>query len=89
MGRGVATRGWKSQKPNFHQRTRMMKTCGKKCFLGENKSFPICKKNTCKVSSKGVYSAYIRARQYRTRGRKYMNISKKANRLLIKMGAKR
>jgi hypothetical protein len=89
MGRGVATRGWKSQKPSFHQRTMMMKTCGKKCFLGPNKSFPICKKNTCNVSSKGVYSAYIRARQYRTRGRKYMNISKKANRLLIKMAAKR
>jgi len=88
-GRGAATRGWKTEKPGFHQRSVMMKNCGKKCFLGPNKSFPICKKNTCKVSSKGVYSAYIRARQYRTKSRKYMNISKKANRILIKMGVKR
>jgi hypothetical protein len=88
-GRGAATRGWKTEKPSFHQRTVMMKKCGKKCFLGPNKSFPICKKNTCKVSSKGVYSAYIRARQYRTKSRKYMNISKKANKMLSKMRAKR
>jgi hypothetical protein len=87
--RGSATRGWKTQKPSFHQRTVMMKKCGKKCFLGPKKSFPICRKNTCKVSSKGVYAAYIRARQYRTRNRKYMNISKKANKMLVKMGAKR
>ena len=89
MGRCVATRGWKSEKPGYHQKTVMLRKCGKKCFLGPNKSFPICKKNTCKITSKGVYSAYIRARQYRTRGRKYKNISKKANKILIKMGAKR
>jgi len=88
-GRGSATRGWKSQKPSFHQRTLMMKKCGKKCFLGPNKTFPVCKKNTCKVSSKGVYAAYIRSRQYRTKSRKYRNISKKANRMLVKMGTKR
>jgi hypothetical protein len=62
----------------------MLKRCGKKCFLGPDKKFPICIKNTCKRSSKGVYAAYIRARQYH-----YKNISKKANNLLIKMGAKR
>jgi hypothetical protein len=88
-GRGVATRGWKNQKPGYHQKTVMLKNCGKKCFLGPNKSFPICKKNTCKISSKGLYAAYIRSRQYRSRGQKYVNISKKANRMLIKMGAKR
>jgi hypothetical protein len=88
-GRGVATRGWKNEKPGYHQKTIMLQRCGKKCFLGSKKSFPICKKNTCKVSSKGVYAAYIRAREYRTRGKKYRNISKKANKMLIKMGAKR
>jgi len=88
-GRGSATRGWKNEQPGLYQRSIMLKRCGKKCFLGHNKSFPICKKNTCKISSKGVYSAYIRARQYRTRGQKYRNISKKANKMLIKMGAKR
>jgi len=83
------TRGWKNEKPGYHQRTVMLKKCGKKCFLGPNKSFPICKKNTCKVSSKGVYSAYIRARQYRSKGAKYTNISRKAKNMLINMGDKR
>jgi hypothetical protein len=88
-GRGVATRGWKKQQPGTHQRTVMLQKCGKKCFLGPNKSFPICKKNTCKVSSQGVYAAYIRAREYSSKGKKYRNISKKANNILIRMGAKR
>ena len=83
-GRGSATRGWKLQKPGYHQRTNMLKHCGKKCFLGPRKSFPICKKNTCKISSQGVYSAYIRARQYHKQ-----NISKKANKMLVNMGVKR
>ena len=83
-GRGIATRGWKNDKPGYQQRTIMLKNCGRKCFLGSKKSFPICKKNTCKISSQGVYSAYIRARQY-----KRNNISRKAKKLLIKMGAKR
>ena len=88
-GRGSATRGWKNEKPGYHQKTIMLRKCGKKCFLGSNKSFPICKKNTCNVSKKGVYSAYIRARQYRTKGQKYRVISRKANRKLIRMGVKR
>ena len=88
-GRGSATRGWKNEKPGYHQKTVMFKKCGKKCFLGSRKSFPICKKNTCKVSSKGVYSAYIRARQYRTRGNKYHVVSKKAKKMLVRMGLKK
>ena len=51
-GRGSATRGWKTEKPGFHQRSVMMKNCGKKCFLGPNKSFPICKKNTNNICTK-------------------------------------
>jgi hypothetical protein len=73
-------RGWKNEKPSFKQRTIMMKKCGKKCFLGSKKSFPICKKNTCKISKKGVYSAYIRARQYHKQ-----NVSAKAKKILKKM----
>ena len=72
-------RGWKSEQPSVHQRTLMLKRCGKKCFLGPNKSYPICKKNTCKVSKKGVYAAYVRARQYHRN-----KISKKAKRMLRK-----
>lgn len=88
-GRGSATKGWKNEKPSYHQRTVMLQKCGRKCFLGPKKSFPICKKNTCKVSSKGVYSAYIRARQYSSKGRKYRDTSRKAKKMLIRMGEKR
>ena len=88
-GRGSATRGWKHQQPGFHQRTVMLKKCGQKCFLGTRKSFPICKKNTCKVAPKGLYSAYIRARQYSSKGKKYRIIAKRANNMLLRMGIKR
>ena len=82
-------RGWKRQAPTFHQRTVMLKKCGKRCFLGTRKSFPICKKNTCKVSQKGVYAAYIRARQYSSKGKKYRIVATKANNMLLRMGIKR
>jgi len=78
-------RGWKKQKPSFHQRTIMLKKCGKRCFLGPNKSFPICSKNTCKTNKKGIWSAYIRAREYsiiKPRTSKYRAISKKARQFL-------
>jgi hypothetical protein len=75
-----ATRGWKREKPSFHQRTIMLKRCGRKCFLGPGKSFPVCKKNTCKISRKGVQSAYNRACQYH-----HKKISQKAKRLLKKI----
>jgi hypothetical protein len=29
-GRGAFIRGWKKQQPGYHQKTNMMKTCGKK-----------------------------------------------------------
>ena len=86
--RGSVTRGWKNQKPGYHQRTVMFQKCGKKCFLGPKKSFPICKKNTCKISPKGVYSAYIRSREYRSRGQKYRVVSRKAKKMLIRMKQK-
>jgi len=74
--------GWKNEKPGYHQRTVMLQKCGRKCFLGTKKSFPICKKNTCTISKKGIYAAYVRSRQRRTKGRKYRNISAKAKRML-------
>ena len=78
--KSVPWKGWKKEKPGYHQKTVMLKTCGTKCFLGPNKSYPVCKKNTCKISRKGVYAAYVRSRQYHKRA-----ISKKAKRLLKKM----
>ena len=75
---------WKKEKPSFHQRTIMFNNCGKKCFLGPKKTFPICKKNTCKVSKKGVCAAFVRAREYlgKTGKRKYRNISVKARKMI-------
>jgi len=76
--------GWSKSKPSYHQRTLMLKKCGKKCFLGPNKTFPICTKNTCKVNKKGVRAAYKRAMEYKSiRGtRKYSRIANKALKLL-------
>jgi len=56
--------GWSKIAPGTHQRTVMKRKCGKKCFLGPKKSFPVCAKNTCKVSTKGLWAAYIRAKQW-------------------------
>jgi hypothetical protein len=78
--KNVPWKGWKREKPTYHQRTVMLKKCGKKCFLGTRKSFPICKKNTCSVSKKGVYAAYVRARQT-----KRNSIAKRAERTLKRM----
>jgi hypothetical protein len=85
--RQSVVRGWAQEQPKTHQRTIMMKKCGKKCFLGPNKSFPICTKNTCNVNKKGVYAAYIRAKEYITiKGtKKYANIAKKSQRLIKKL----
>lgn len=65
--------GWSREKPGYHQKTVMLKKCGRKCFLGPNKSFPICKKNTCKISRKGVYAAYVRAKEWGNRRSTYKN----------------
>jgi hypothetical protein len=83
-GRGAFLRGWKKAGPGYHDRTTMMKKCGRRCFLGPNKSFPICRRNTCKKDKRGIYAAYIRAREFETiKGLpKYKRISAKARRLI-------
>jgi hypothetical protein len=76
MRRNVKWSGWKNEKPSYHQRTIMRQRCGSKCFLGPKNSFPICKKNTCKISKKGLYSAMIRAREWRKTKKSYKGRSK-------------
>ena len=75
---------WRTQQPSYHQKTVMLKKCGKKCFLGTKKSFPICKKNTCSISKLGVMAAYKRAREYVsisiTKGKSTKRYSRIANR---------
>ena len=62
--KSVPWAGWGKESPKGRQRTRMLRDCGRKCFLGPKKSFPICTKNTCRVNPKGLYAAYIRAREW-------------------------
>ena len=83
-GRGTFLKNWSKQQPGYHDRTVMLQRCGKKCFLGPRKTFPICRRNTCKISKKGLYAAYIRAREYITikKRPKYRRISQKARHLL-------
>jgi len=104
--RRVPWAGWGKAEPRGHQRTVMYKKCGGKCFLGPNKrphpSFPICTKGTCKVNNKGVYAAYVRARQwgkarsaYKGKSRPsmkrgtYTRIARRAKRMLRRSGTKR
>jgi hypothetical protein len=54
-GRGAYLKGWSKQQPGTRERTIMMDKCGKKCFLGPNKTFPICTKNTCTKNKKGIH----------------------------------
>jgi len=79
-------RGWSKQSPGTHERTLMLERCGKKCFLGPGKSFPICRRGTCKRNKKGVYAAYIRDREYSTikGSEKYRRIARTAKRILRK-----
>ena len=67
----------------------MLKKCGKKCFLGKKRSFPICKKNTCTVIKEGIIAAYKRAREYMTISKKkrksnkiYSRIANRAKRMM-------
>lgn len=98
--------GWSKEAPFGKERSEMYKKCGKKCFLGQkipnNKKypkFPICTKKTCKINTKGLYAAYIRARQWgkkkstykksghpRLSRKTYKNVEKKAKKMLKKRG---
>jgi hypothetical protein len=70
-------RGWSKEKPSHHERTVMLKKCGHKCFLGPGTSFPICKRNTCKISQHGVHAVYSRARQW-----KHDKVASRAKRMM-------
>ena len=78
---GVRTAGWAAQSPRRgRERSVMSKKCGSSCFLlPSEKKFPICPKNSCKKSCKGLLSAKIRAKQY-----KYNKVASKAEALMRK-----
>lgn len=64
--RKLSSAGWARMAPGTHERTVMKKECGSKCFLGPTSEscFPICAKGSCKINTKGIYAAYVRAREY-------------------------
>ena len=68
----LSSAGWHSQAPSMHERTVMKKDCGSKCFLGPvgESCFPICTKGTCTTNEKGVYAAYVRAREYGSKNKR-------------------
>ena len=100
--------GWGKEAPFGAQRTRMFRKCGYRCFLGtktpgdkQHPDFPICTKNTCHINPKGLYAAYIRAKEWgnkkstykgkdhpRLMRKTYKNISRRAKRMLEKRGYK-
>jgi len=86
----LTSKGWSKKAPrNKHERITMKNKCGNKCFLGSRKtslSFPICAKGTCKRDTKGMYAAYIRARQHSKKHKKYRSIASRAKKMLKKRG---
>ena len=91
--RAWTRKNWKRNNPSHHERTVMKKMCGKKCFLGENNTFPICVKNTCYANREGVMAAYKRAREWTTLSKTskqgkssiyYKKIASKARKMLKK-----
>ena len=103
--KAVAWKGWGKLAPKGVQRTRMYKKCGKKCFLGtktrgdkKHPDFPICAKGTCKINKKGLWAAYIRAKEWDNKRKTYKTskpafkrsyytrIARKAKRMLKKRG---
>jgi hypothetical protein len=70
------TRKWSRDAPkSVGERSAVLSKCGRRCFLGPGKTFPICARlgsgagaragsGTCKVDRRGVAAAYSRAREW-------------------------
>ena len=70
MAKEQSSRGWSRRAPkSIGQRSAVLSKCGRRCFLGTGKTFPICVRlgsgnNTCKIDRRGVQAAYSRAREW-------------------------
>jgi len=64
------SRKWSRDAPkSIGDRSAVLSKCGRRCFLGPGKTFPICTRlgsgsGTCKVDRRGVAAAYSRAREW-------------------------
>jgi len=84
----LSSKGWAKKSPGTSERKTMKQKCGTKCFLGPigESSFPICDKNTCDLNPKGIYAAFVRARQYSSKNKKYKRVASSAKKMLKKRG---
>ena len=67
---------WSHRAPkSVGDRSALLHKCGRKCFLGTGKTFPICPRvgsgsgsgsGSCKIDRRGVAAAYSRAREWAT-----------------------
>jgi hypothetical protein len=69
-----SSRKWSRDAPkSIGERSAVLSKCGRRCFLGPGKTFPICARlgsgagagsGACKVDRRGVAAAYSRAREW-------------------------
>lgn len=70
-----SSRGWSRVAPKtVGERSALLSKCGRRCFLGSRKTFPICPRlgasgsgsgsRDCKIDRRGVAAAYSRAREW-------------------------
>ena len=73
-----SSRGWSRVAPrSVGERSAVLSKCGRRCFLGPGKTFPICMRlgsgsgsgsgsesGACKIDRRGVAAAYSRAREW-------------------------
>lgn len=72
--RSSSSRKWSRVAPrSVGERSAVLSKCGRKCFLGPGKTFPICARlgsgsgsgsGSCKIDRRGVAAAYSRAREW-------------------------
>ena len=66
----TSARGWSRVAPKtVGERSALLAKCGRRCFLGPKKTFPICPRlragsRSCKIDRRGVAAAYSRARSW-------------------------
>ena len=66
----VSSSKWSRVAPKtVGDRSALLSKCGRRCFLGPGKTFPICARlgsgsRHCNVDRRGVVAAYSRARQW-------------------------
>ena len=77
-----SSRGWSRVAPrSVGERSAVLSKCGRRCFLGPGKTFPICTRlgsgsgsgsGACKIDRRGVAAAYSRAREWAARRRRHV-----------------